>query len=64
MTGAVRNTKKLLFIDVWPESEFAAASDEEIEIKLEYEAGYLGSLGQIEMARRHLAARAVQYVAD
>jgi len=55
---AVRKTKKLLFAEVWPDSEFAEADNDEIQAKIEYEAeSYLGSLHQIEMARRHLAAR-------
>ena len=33
--------KKLLFVDVWPESEFAAASTEELEIKSEYECDFV-----------------------
>jgi hypothetical protein len=39
-------SKKLLFVDVWPESEFAAASTEEIEIKAGYEHDFIVDAAQ------------------
>jgi hypothetical protein len=54
----VGRTKKL-FIEDWDEFEFQTACTEAIQIKLEYEKGFLGSLDQREGAKRHLVSRGV-----
>jgi hypothetical protein len=58
------SVEKLLFVEVWPESEFLTATNEELEIKIECEKGFLGSLDQRERAQHHLTLRGVPHVAD
>jgi hypothetical protein len=57
----VGRAKKLLFTDFWDDLEFQTTCTEAIQIKLEYEKGFLGSLDQRERAERHLTARGVRY---
>jgi hypothetical protein len=57
--SAVGRAKKLLFIEDWDELEFQTACTEAIQIKIEYEKGFLGSLEQRKTAERHLALRVV-----
>ena len=54
-----KKRRNLLFSEIWDDHEFATACAEALQLKIEYEKGFLGSLDQREKAQRHLALRGV-----